>query len=188
MTPVTRLGADPAGLPPGGCPLRSSAFASETEPGEEGAVGFQRKVDALPEQGGTATAVAAGRGAPAGKRVLTIYAKGRVRSRRLIRGFDLAFLALGGVLPTCRAVGREPPCGLVDAVRTFGSSDTDQLTALRLFTREVTEVSFRHQAALQIRMFDAPTTASSSLKTVIHARCGRLHQRDHLRRPRQLPA
>ena len=38
---------------------------------------------------------------------------------------------------------------LVDAVRTFGSSDTDQLTALRLLTREVTEVSFRHQAAHQ---------------------------------------
>jgi AcrR family transcriptional regulator len=38
---------------------------------------------------------------------------------------------------------------LVDAVRKFGSSEPDRLTALRLFTREVTEVSFRHQAALQ---------------------------------------
>jgi AcrR family transcriptional regulator len=66
---------------------------------------------------------------------------------------------------------------LVDAVRKFGSIDTDQLRALRLFTREVTEVSFRHQAALQIRMFDAPTTASSSLKTVIHADPSSLNQR-----------
>jgi AcrR family transcriptional regulator len=58
---------------------------------------------------------------------------------------------------------------LVDAVRKFGSVNSDQVTALRLFTREVAEVSFRHQAALQLRMFDAPSTASSSLKTVIHA-------------------
>jgi AcrR family transcriptional regulator len=66
---------------------------------------------------------------------------------------------------------------LVDAVRTFGSVDTDQLTALRLFTREVTEVPFRHQAALQIRMFDAPPTARSSLKTVSHADPSSLNQR-----------
>jgi AcrR family transcriptional regulator len=58
---------------------------------------------------------------------------------------------------------------LVEAVRKFGSVDTDPVTALRLFIREVAAVSFRHQAALQIRMFDAPSTASSSLKTVIHA-------------------
>jgi AcrR family transcriptional regulator len=58
---------------------------------------------------------------------------------------------------------------LVDAVRKFGSVDVDAVTALRLFTREIAEVSFQHQAALQIRMFDAPSTASSSLKTVIHA-------------------
>jgi AcrR family transcriptional regulator len=38
---------------------------------------------------------------------------------------------------------------LVDAVRNFCSIDIDQLTALRPFTREVTEVSFRHQAAHQ---------------------------------------
>ncbi len=58
---------------------------------------------------------------------------------------------------------------LVGAVRKFSSVDADAVTALRLFTREIAEVSFRHQAALQIRMFDAPSTASSSLKTVIHA-------------------
>jgi AcrR family transcriptional regulator len=58
---------------------------------------------------------------------------------------------------------------LVDAVRKFGTADLDAVTAVRLFTREVAEVSFRHPAALQIRMFDAPSTASSSLKTVIHA-------------------
>jgi AcrR family transcriptional regulator len=58
---------------------------------------------------------------------------------------------------------------LVDAVRKFSSVDADAVTALRLFTREIAEVSFQHQAALQIRMFDAPSTASSSLKTVIHA-------------------
>ena len=66
---------------------------------------------------------------------------------------------------------------LADAVRKFGPVDTDPLTALRLFTREVAEVSFRHQAALQIRMFDAPTTASSSLKTVIHADPASLNRR-----------
>lgn len=58
---------------------------------------------------------------------------------------------------------------LIGAVRKFGTVDTDAVTALRLFTREVAETSFRHPAALQIRMFDAPSTASSSLKTVIHA-------------------
>lgn len=58
---------------------------------------------------------------------------------------------------------------LVGAVRKFSSVDTDPVAALRLFTREVAEVSYRHPAALQIRMFDAPSTASSSLKTVIHA-------------------
>jgi hypothetical protein len=38
--------------------------------------------------------------------------------------------------------------GLVDAMRKFGSVDTGQLTALRLFTREVTEGPFRCPAAV----------------------------------------
>ena len=58
---------------------------------------------------------------------------------------------------------------LVEAERRFGLADTDPLTALRQFTREIAAVSFRHAAAVQIRMFDAPSTASPSLKTVIHA-------------------
>jgi AcrR family transcriptional regulator len=69
---------------------------------------------------------------------------------------------------------------LVDAVRASSSADAagaDAVTALQLFTREVAEVSFRHQAALQIRMFDAPSTASSSLKTVIHADPASLNRR-----------
>jgi AcrR family transcriptional regulator len=66
---------------------------------------------------------------------------------------------------------------LVDAVRKSGSVDADPLTALRLFTAEIAGLSFRHQAALQIRMFDAPSTASSTLKTVIHAAPASLNRR-----------
>jgi AcrR family transcriptional regulator len=58
---------------------------------------------------------------------------------------------------------------LGNTVRKFDSADADSLSVLRSFTAEVAQVSFRHPAALQIRMFDAPSTASSSLKTVIHA-------------------
>jgi len=58
---------------------------------------------------------------------------------------------------------------LVEAERKFSRPDADAVTALRLFTREIAAVSFRHPAAVQIRMFDAPSTASPSLKTVIHA-------------------
>ena len=58
---------------------------------------------------------------------------------------------------------------LVDAERKFGQADADTVAALRQFTREIAAVSFRHPAAVQIRMFDAPSTASPSLKTVIHA-------------------
>ncbi len=58
---------------------------------------------------------------------------------------------------------------LVDAERKFGPADGDTVAALRQFTREIAAVSFRHPAAVQIRMFDAPSTASPSLKTVIHA-------------------
>ena len=66
---------------------------------------------------------------------------------------------------------------LTDVVRRFGEVEADAVTALRLFTREVAEVSFRHPAALQIRMFDAPSTAGSSLKTVIHADPASLNRR-----------
>ena len=58
---------------------------------------------------------------------------------------------------------------LVRVVREFGAVPEDPLAALRAFAQEIAAVSFRHQAALHISMFDAPTTASSSLKTVVHA-------------------
>jgi AcrR family transcriptional regulator len=58
---------------------------------------------------------------------------------------------------------------LVEAVRKFSSAGADPAATLRLFTREIAAVSFRHRAAVQIRMFDAPSTASPSLRTVIHA-------------------
>ena len=41
---------------------------------------------------------------------------------------------------------------LVRAARDFSAVEADAVTALRLFTREVAEVSFRHRAALQITM------------------------------------
>jgi AcrR family transcriptional regulator len=66
---------------------------------------------------------------------------------------------------------------LVATVQKFGSADADPLTALRLFTREIAELSFRHQAALAIRTFDAPSAASDSLKTVIHAAPASLSRR-----------
>ena len=58
---------------------------------------------------------------------------------------------------------------LAAAVRKAGSAGADPLSALRLFTGEIAGLSFRHQAATRIRMFDAPSTASPSLKSVIHA-------------------
>jgi AcrR family transcriptional regulator len=58
---------------------------------------------------------------------------------------------------------------LVRAVRELGPVGGDAVTALRLFARKITMVAFRHPAALQITMFDAPANASSSLKTVVHA-------------------
>ena len=58
-----------------------------------------------------------------------------------------------------------------------GDADADPLTALRLFTRQISELSFRHQAALQIRMFDAPSAASPSLKRVVHAAPASLNRR-----------
>ncbi len=66
---------------------------------------------------------------------------------------------------------------LVRAVREFSPGPADPLSALRAFAREIAEVSFRHQAALQISMFDAPSTASSSLKTVVHAEPASLDRR-----------
>jgi len=58
---------------------------------------------------------------------------------------------------------------LVRVVREFASVPEDPLSALRALALEIAAVSFRHPAALQISLFDAPTTASSSLKTVVHA-------------------
>jgi AcrR family transcriptional regulator len=58
---------------------------------------------------------------------------------------------------------------LVRVVREFGSVPVDPLPALRAYAQAIAAVSFRHPAALQISVFDAPTTASSSLKTVVHA-------------------
>ena len=53
----------------------------------------------------------------------------------------------------------------------------DPVAALRAFAHEIANVSFRHQAALQISVFDAPATASSSLKTVVHAEPASLDRR-----------
>lgn len=57
------------------------------------------------------------------------------------------------------------------AVRSNAESDADAdpLATLRLFTRQIAELSFRHQAAVQIRLFDAPSAASPSLKGIVHA-------------------
>jgi hypothetical protein len=45
----------------------------------------------------------------------------------------------------------------VAAAQKFNSLDEDPLSARRTFTGEIAEVSFKHRAALQIRMFDAPS-------------------------------
>jgi AcrR family transcriptional regulator len=66
---------------------------------------------------------------------------------------------------------------LVRAARECGLEPADPLGALRAFAQEIAEVSSRHRAALQICMFDAPTTASSSLKTVVHAEPASLDRR-----------
>ncbi len=58
---------------------------------------------------------------------------------------------------------------LARSARKLNPAETDPVTALRLFAREIALVSFQHRAALQITMFDAPATASASLKTVVHA-------------------
>jgi AcrR family transcriptional regulator len=54
---------------------------------------------------------------------------------------------------------------LVRVVQEFASVPEDPLSALRALALEIAAVSFRHPAALQISLFDAPTTASSSLIT-----------------------
>ena len=56
-------------------------------------------------------------------------------------------------------------------------TDADPLLALQKFTREIAELSFRHQAALQIRMFDAPSAASPTLKGIVHAAPASLSRR-----------
>jgi AcrR family transcriptional regulator len=66
---------------------------------------------------------------------------------------------------------------LTRAVREFRQDDAAPLAALRAFVRAIADVSFRHQAALQISVFDAPATASSSLKTVVHAEPASLDRR-----------
>lgn len=66
---------------------------------------------------------------------------------------------------------------LARAARECGPDPTDPLSALRAFARDITGVSSRHRAALQICMFDAPSTASSSLKTVVHAEPASLDRR-----------
>ncbi|HEX4093122.1 MAG TPA: TetR/AcrR family transcriptional regulator [Trebonia sp.] len=60
---------------------------------------------------------------------------------------------------------------LVAAAQQDAGTDpgVDPLTALRRFTTEIAALSFRHQAALQIRMFEAPSAASPTMKTVVHA-------------------
>lgn len=66
---------------------------------------------------------------------------------------------------------------LARAVRESRMDAADPLAALRAFARDIAAVSFRHQAALQIAMFDAPSTASSSLKTVVRAEPASLDRR-----------
>jgi AcrR family transcriptional regulator len=56
---------------------------------------------------------------------------------------------------------------LVRAVRELAIPGGNPVDALRAFAREVAGVSFRHKAALQLTVFDAPAAASSSLKTIV---------------------
>jgi len=58
---------------------------------------------------------------------------------------------------------------LVRAARESAPAGPDPVAALRAFARDIAEVSGRHRAAVQISMYDAPTTASPSLKTLVHA-------------------
>jgi AcrR family transcriptional regulator len=54
-------------------------------------------------------------------------------------------------------------------VREFRPGPADPMAALRTFARRIAHVSFRHQAALQLSVSDAPAAATSGLKTVVHA-------------------
>jgi AcrR family transcriptional regulator len=55
------------------------------------------------------------------------------------------------------------------AVRDADPAGADPVAALRAFARDIAELSHRHRAALKICRFDAPPTASASLKTVVRA-------------------
>jgi AcrR family transcriptional regulator len=67
---------------------------------------------------------------------------------------------------------------LDDAVRSAeDDAHADPLTALRVFTKEIAELSFRQQAALQIRVFDAPSASSRSLKGIVHVAPASLSRR-----------
>jgi AcrR family transcriptional regulator len=66
-------------------------------------------------------------------------------------------------------------------VRDFGSGSgaaggLGPVAALRAFARDVAEVSGRNRAALQISMYDAPTSASLTLKTVVRAESASLDE------------
>ena len=56
---------------------------------------------------------------------------------------------------------------LVRVVRESQPDPGNPLGSLHGFAHEIANVSWRHQAALQISVFDAPGTASSSLRTVV---------------------
>jgi AcrR family transcriptional regulator len=58
---------------------------------------------------------------------------------------------------------------LTRAVRDAAPAGADPVAALRAFARDIAEISHRHRAALKICRFDAPPTASASLKTVVRA-------------------
>jgi AcrR family transcriptional regulator len=66
---------------------------------------------------------------------------------------------------------------LVRAARDFAAVEADAVTTLRLFTREVAEVSFRHRAALQITMYDMPATGGPALTTAARAGPASLERR-----------
>ena len=58
---------------------------------------------------------------------------------------------------------------LVRVVRESPATGTDPVAALRAFARDIAEVSRRHQAAVKISVYDAPVTASPSLKTAVRS-------------------
>jgi AcrR family transcriptional regulator len=56
---------------------------------------------------------------------------------------------------------------LVRVVRESQPDPADPLASLYRFARDIADASWQHQAALTISVFDAPGTASSSLRTVV---------------------